>query len=170
MKVDLPSVKPESTFESLCKSVGFVTIQWGQSEQSLELLVNVLFRDYGGSGLPKRKRMPRPLAEKLSFVKECASAIPSLAAFRSDLESLVSNFESLIQTRHGLVHGALANTKAVNGVYSFMRLETHPDIHEVKEFQYDLMEFPALADALVRLGADAPRLAKLVFDARPTQS
>ena len=168
MNIDLPSVKSESTFESLCKSVGFVIIQWGQSEQSLELMVNVLFRDCGGNKLPKRKKLPKQLAEKLSFVKECASAIPSLAVFRDDLESLVSNFESLKQSRHALVHGALVDTKDVNGLYTFMRLEMHPEIHEVKKSLYDLKEFPALADALSRLGADVSRLATLVADACST--
>jgi hypothetical protein len=125
-------------------------------------MVNVLFRDYGGNVLPKRTRLPKQLSDKLSFVKECALAIPSLAVFRDDLESLVSNFESLSQKRHDLVHGALVDTKDINGVYAFMRLETHPDIHKIKQSLYDLREFPALADACLRLGADASRLASLV--------
>ena len=170
MNIDLPGVKPGSTFESLCKSIGFVVVQWGHCEQSLELLVNTLFLQYGGNGLPKRKKMPKQLGEKVAFVKECARGIPSLSLFRAELESLATSFESLTQKRHDLVHGALTDAPVKNGVYSFIRLETHPDIYEIKDFQYDLKAFPSLAEALVRLGADAPRIARLVFDARPIQS
>jgi hypothetical protein len=149
MNIALPGVKPGTTAESL------------------ELLVNTLFLQYGGNNLPKRKKMPRPLSEKLSFVKECAENLPSLSSFRSELESLISSFEAITQTRHDLVHGALTDAPVVDGVYSFIRLDTHPDIHEVKDFRYDLKAFPSLAEALRRLGSDAPNLARRVFDARP---
>lgn len=167
MNIHLPGVKPESTFESLCKSIGFVVVNWSHCEQSLELLVNTLFREYGGNKLPKVKKMPKPLAAKIAFVKECAAHIPSLAPFRPEIESLVKDFDALTQTRHDIVHGALTDAPVVDGVYSFIRLDTHPDIHEVKDFQYDLKTFPSLAEALVRLGGDAPKVAKRVFDARP---
>jgi hypothetical protein len=167
MNVALPGVKPGTNAESLFKTIGFIVIQWGHCEQSLELLVNTLFREYGGNKLPKVKKMPKPLAAKIAFVKECAAHIPFLAPFRTEIDSLVRDFEALTQTRHDLVHGALTDAPVVDGVYSFIRLDTHPDIHEVKEFQYDLKVFPSLAEALMRLGSDAPKLARRVFDARP---
>lgn len=155
------------TESALYCQVGFIIIQWGHCEQSLELLVTTLFREYGGNAMPKRKRMPKQLSDKLAFVKECAAGIPLLKPFRTDIESLARKFEALIQKRHDLVHGALTDDPGIDGVYSFIRLETHPDIHEVKEFQYDLKAFPSLAKALVGLGADAPKVARRVFDARP---
>lgn len=167
MNIALPGVKPGTTAESLFKTIGFIVINWGHCEQSLELLVNSLFLQYGGNKLPKRKKMPRQLSEKLSFVSECAEQLPSLSSFRAELEALVSSFEAVTQTRHDLVHGALTDAPVVEGVYSFIRLDTHPDIHEVKDFQYDLKAFPPLAEALLRLGSDAPKLARRVFDARP---
>ena len=168
MRVDIKGVKPGSTFESLLRTIGFVVIQWAHCEQCLELLVNTLFREYGGNKLPGRRRMPRPVSEKISFVKECAAEIPSLAAFKSELEALASDFEAVLQTRHDLMHGALSDAPISNGVFTFIRLDAHPDVHEVKEFQYDLKKFPALEASLVRLGATVPKLARRVFAARPT--
>lgn len=167
MRVDITDVKPGGTFESLLRTVGFVVVQWAHCEQSLELLVNTLFREYGGNKLQGRKRMPKPLSEKLAFVRECALQIPGLATFRRELEALVIDFEAILQTRHDLVHGALTDEAVVNGVFTFIRLETHPDIHEVKEFQYDLKTFPALEASLLGLGAKAPKIARRVFVARP---
>jgi len=131
------------------------------------LLVSTLFLHYGGNKLPKVKKMPKPLGAKIAFVKECAMHIPTLAPFRTEIDSLISDFEALTQKRHDLVHGALTDARVVNGVYSFIRLETHPDIHEMKDFQYDLKVFPSLAESLLRLGADAPKVVKRVLDARP---
>lgn len=167
MRVDITGVKPGGTFESLLRTVGFVVVQWAHCEQSLELLVNTLFLQFGGSILPGRKRMPKPLSGKIAFVKECAAQISSLASFKTELEALASDFEALLQTRHDLVHGALTDAPVLNGVFTFIRLEAHPDIHEVKEFQYDLKKFPALEASLVRLGAKAPKVARRVFAARP---
>jgi hypothetical protein len=170
MNVALPGVRPGTNAESLFKTIGFVVVQWGHSELFLELLVNTLFREYGGNKLPKVKKMPKPLAAKIDFVKKCAAHISSLAPFRTEIDALVKDFEALTQTRHDIVHGALTDVPVVDGVYSFIRLDTHPDIHEVKYFQYDLKAFPFLAEALMRLGSDAPKLARRIFDARPKHS
>lgn len=152
---------------TLYSQVGFIVIQWGHCEQSLELLVNTLFSEFGGNALPKRKRMPRQLSEKLSFVKECAAAIPELKPLRVEIERLAGAFEALTQKRHDLVHGALSDTADIDGVYSFIRLETHPDIHEIKDFKYDLRDFPSLAKELVGLGASTTKIARQVWNARP---
>ena len=167
MRVDITGIKSGGTFESLLKTVGFVVVQWANCEQSLELLVNTLFREYGGNELPGRRRMPRPVSEKVAFVKECAAQLASLAAFKADLEALALDFEAVMQTRHDLMHGALSDAPVSNGVFTFIRLDAHPDIHEVREFQYDLKEFPSLEASLMRLGAKALKVAKYVFAARP---
>lgn len=165
MAIEIPGVKRDSDIEALFMTVGFVAIQWGHCEQSLELLVNSLFRLHGGNKLPRRKRMPKRLSDKIAFVKECASQIPSLAQFRNTLEKLAADFEALTPIRHDLVHGAITDDPIANGVFTFIRLETHPDIHEVKSFKFDLNNFPSLAKLLVRLGSDAPKIAKRIFDA-----
>ena len=152
--------------ETLYRQVGFIVVQWGHCEQSLELLVNVLYLQYDGKKLTGKKKIPKQLTEKLDFVKTCIQKVPSLEPFQSELESLVSNFEALTQIRHDIVHGALSDEPAINGVFTLIRLETHPDLHEVKEFQYDLAAFPALEARLVRLGGVAPKIANRLFRAR----
>lgn len=167
MLVDITGVKPGSTFDSLLRTVGFVVVKWGHCEQSLELIVNTLHRDFGGNLLAGRKRMPRPVSEMVAFLKECAEQISSLAAFRPRLEALANAFDEVTQLRHDLVHGALSDEPIKDGVFTFIRLDAHPDIHEVKTFEYDLKKFPDLETALMKLGATAPKLGRDLFDARP---
>ena len=59
MVFDLPGVKPGSELESLFKAVGFVAIQWGFSEQSLDLMVASIFHSFDGH--PVLKRRPQNL-------------------------------------------------------------------------------------------------------------
>jgi hypothetical protein len=148
--------------------VGFIVVQWGHCEQSLELLTNVLFQYFGGKNLARSKRMPKQLAAKLDFVKACASTVPALAPFKDDLLAVVEEFAQLTQIRHDIVHGALTDTSPLGSVFQFIRLQTHPDTHEVMPFLYDLNVFPKLRKRLIDLGAAAPRMAKRVFEARPT--
>ena len=124
---------------------------------------------YGGNKLPKRKKMPRQLSSKLSFVKECACAIPELRPFKVELEKLVNDFEVIKQTRHDLIHGAITDDTVIDGVFTFIRLKAESYIHEVKPFQYDLKDFPKISETLVRLGADAPKVARRVFEASRKQ-
>ncbi|MCF6255035.1 MAG: hypothetical protein L3J98_09890 [Gammaproteobacteria bacterium] len=165
MSFNLPGVKQDSDIESLFKSVGFIVVQWGHCEQSLELLVNTLHRQFSGSKLPKRKKMPRQLSSKLDFVKECALGIPELSPFQDELERLVHDFEDIKQTRHDLIHGAITDDPVMDGVFTFIRLQADSDIHEVKHFQYDLHDFPRISKILLRLGADSPKVARRIFEA-----
>ena len=166
MHVNITGVKTGSAFDSFFRTIGFIVVQWGHCEQSLELLVNTLFRDFGGKTLSGRKRMPRPVSEKVAFLKECAAQLPALTQFRAELEALASDFEHVTQMRHDLVHGALTDVPVANGVFTLMRLDAHPDIHEVKTFEYDLKNFPIFEAALIKLGAAASKLACRVFEAR----
>lgn len=166
MHVDISGVKSGSSFDSLLRTVGFIVVQWGHCEQSLELLVNTLFRDFSGNILTGRKRMPRPVSEKVAFLRECASQLPTLISFRAELEGLALNFEHVMQMRHDLVHGALTDVPIANGVFTFIRLDAHPDIHEMKTFEYDLKKFPLIEAELMKLGDVSMKLARRVFDAR----
>lgn len=166
MHVDISGVKPGSSFDSLLRTVGFIVVQWGHCEQSLELLVNTLFREFSGNTLARRKRMPRPVSEKVAFLRECAVQLPALVSFRGELENLALKFEHVMKMRHDLVHGALTDVPIANGVFTFIRLDAHPDIHEVRTFEYDLKQFPLIEVELMKLGELSMKLARRVFDAK----
>ena len=46
MAFELPGVEPGSDLDQLFKAVGFVVIQWGNAEQTLDLLVVAVFSRY----------------------------------------------------------------------------------------------------------------------------
>lgn len=166
MRVDITGAKIGGSFDSLCKTVGFIVVQFAHCEQSLECLVDALFLRCGGRKLAGRKRIPSKLSEKIKFVRECAEQIASLTQFKDELLALADGFDAVLETRHNLVHGAITGN-AVNGVFTFVRLKAHPDMHTGTLSRYDLREFPALEATLMRLGEDAPNVARRVTDAFP---
>lgn len=168
MRVDITGAKIGGSYESLCKTVGFVVLQFAHCEQSLECLVDALSLRCGGRKLPGRNRIPSKLSEKIKFVRECAEQLASLAQFKDELMTLADDFDAVLETRHNLVHGAITGN-AVNGVFTFVRLKAHPDYHTGTLSHFDLHEFQALEATLRKLGVDAPTVAKSVTDAFPRQ-
>ncbi len=55
MSFNLPGVKPGSDIETLYKAVGYVVVQWGFAEQSLDLMIANIFYSFDGHHLLKRR-------------------------------------------------------------------------------------------------------------------
>lgn len=147
--------------DTLFKAVGFVVIQWGQAEQSLDLATGILYRQIGGKALAKR--LPKMLEAKLEFIEKCLAKLPTLARFRSDGEVLVAEFRSLSATRHDLIHGAIGSVSATNGGFDFMKLDFLGNDHVVREFRFEAEDFPKLTKDLINLGARATTFAEKLW-------
>ena len=117
MPFELPGVEPGSDIEQLFKAVGFVVVQWGNAEQSLDLLVVALFSRYEGHELLKRR--PKQLDVKMKFLRECFAEFPELLPFKAECDDLLIRFEALSQRRHDVVHGAIDAVSAEDGVFTF---------------------------------------------------
>ena len=135
----------------LYTAVGFVVVQWGQAEQSLDLAVSTLYQDYGGTAYAKR--MPKMLSPKLEFITKCLDVSKYRQSLLVLAEKLSNDFERLSEIRHALIHGTISEVTQRDGVYSYIKLNVQKDTHEVQEFKFDLKQFPALSDELVKLGA-----------------
>lgn len=155
----------DDELDALFKAVGFVVVQWGQAEQSLDLATGVLYKHLGGKALAKR--LPKMLETKLEFIEKCLAKLPILARFRADGESLAADFRSLSATRHDLIHGAIASVSATNGGFDFMKLDFDNDDHVVREFRLEGDDFPKLTKDLVDLGARATTFAQQLWKLVP---
>lgn len=152
----------DKDLDALFQAVGFVVVQWGQSEQSLEMIVAMLYQDLGGKALAKR--IPVLLTPKLGFVRKCLTTIPTMHQFRSDGEELIQKFEELSQKRHDLIHGAIAGLSLDNGGFPFVKLDVKDGFHVAREFRFEAAEFPKLAKDLIDLGAAANALGRKLWD------
>ncbi len=143
----------QEEMDALFKAVGFIVVQWGQAEQSLDLIVATLYQNLGGNRF--EKRIPRMLEPKLAYLRKCLSQLPKLSALQNEGEMLVSKFEGFSSSRHDLIHGALGNLSLEEGVFRFHKLDIKNDIHVVREVLFDPEDFPKIADYLISLGKDA---------------
>ena len=147
--------------DTIAKAVGLVVLQWGQAEQSLELMVALLWQELGGKA--HAKRIPKMLETKLAFVRKCAAHLPKLASHRQRIEELASTFESLSAMRHNLIHGAPASIASVEGALVFSRLEIRDGYPCHCEVRIDKEQYSELVRRLVNLGKEAHGLASSVF-------
>lgn len=152
----------DDELDSLFKAVGFVVVQWGQAEQSLELATAILYQNLGGK--PLAKRLPKMLETKLEFIEKCLAKIPSLAHVRVEGQALIADFRTLSAQRHNLIHGAIASVNAIDGGFAFMKLDIEGDKHVVREFRFEGTEFPKLTKDLINLGARATKFARKLWE------
>ena len=161
----LPGVTPGSDLESLYIAVGFIVIQWGQAEQSLDLIVSTLSLAYHGK---KVKRLPVMLETKIGFVRKCIASTPEIAQSSGDLEALLQEFESLAPMRHDLVHGAITSITPSSQGFTFLKLDSDKEYNSTRVVLLSGPDFPSLRRRLLRLAGEANRMARAVMDSRPS--
>lgn len=163
MSFDLPGVKPDSDIETLFKVVGFVVVQWGFAEQSLDLMVANIFHSFDGN--PLLKRRPQHLEPKLEFLEECFAQIPELAQFRTESEALLPRFAAGGKKRNELVHGAISEISIEDGAFMFLKVDVKPkEHHSIRSVFLAESEWPAFRRELMGLGRDGQSLAQRVWD------
>lgn len=163
MNFDLPGVKPGSDIDTLFKAVGFVVVQWGFAEQSLDLMVANIFHSFDGH--PLLKRRPTNLEKKVEFLRECFAKIPELGHFKAESDALLTRFSVAGKKRNDLVHGAIADLSAENGAFTLLKIDVVPkEHHSIRSVILDDANWPALRRELLALGRDGQALAQKVWD------
>lgn len=148
--------------DSLFNVVGFVVIQWGQAEQSLDLIISTIYQNLGGEKLAKR--LPKMLDTKLNFIQEATANISELNSFEDRLSELKAEFRRLGVIRNDFVHGAIADTKAIDGKFSFVKFDFKKEFHIVRDFEIDGTHVPKLRSDLIKLGRTTTELAHEIWD------
>ena len=163
MIFDLPGVKPGCELESLFKAVGFVAIQWGFSEQSLDLMVASIFHSFDGH--PVLKRRPQNLEAKVDFLRKCFTGIPKLTQFAAESDALLRRFSAVAKKRNDLMHGAIADITVKAGAFTFLKVDVKPkEQHSIRLVFLADEEWAEFRRELMRLGKDGQSFAQKVWD------
>ena len=163
MTFALPGVEPNSDIEKLFKAVGFVVIQWGMDEQHLDLIVAAIFHRFGGD--PLLNRRPTNLTQKIELLRQCFAKFPDLESFRAECDTLLTRFAVAGQKRNDIVHGAIADFSAKDGMFMFSKIDVVPkEHHSIRSVFLDDSDCPAFRKELLGLGRDGVSLARRVWD------
>lgn len=163
MTFDLPGVEPGSDIEKLFKGIGFVVVQWGFAEQSLDLIVASIFHAFDGH--PSLKRRPQHLEPKIEFLTECFTTFPELAQFKVEGEALMDRFSATGKMRNDLVHGAITATSEEDGAFMFLKIDVRgKQPHSVRSIFLDDSDWTDFRRELLRLGKDGQSLTRRVWD------
>jgi len=159
MAFDLPGVKPNSDEETLFKAVGFVVVQWGCAEQTLDMMVSIIFPIVKGK--IQKKKQPVFLTEKTEFIRNNLNCHPVLQQFSSEIIPLLIRFEVAGRKRNDLVHGAITSLSSENGAFKFGKLDIRKeDVPLLRPVLFDDSEWTDFRKELLRLGADGVLLVK----------
>jgi len=79
MAFDISGVEPGSDIETLFRTVGFVVVQWGCAEQTLDMIVSMIYHRYNTHSLPKKR--PSFLTHKTKFLRKCFNEYPEIQLF-----------------------------------------------------------------------------------------
>lgn len=143
-------------FQSLCTAIGFVEVNWALFEQSLDGIVLTAYRDFGGAALDKE--LPRAYSRKVKFLKKAFSKIAVLNPLKPEASEILRHSDELSKTRHDLTHGVVTHVQAVDGTYTFSKIDYVGHGHAYRDLVFDAKGFPKLAEDLLRLGAKVTRL------------
>lgn len=164
MSFDLPGVKPESDLDKLFRSVGFVVVQWGYAEQSLDLMVASIFHSPKGHLLPKRR--PKQLEPKVEFLVGCFSTMPPLRQFSGEAMPMLDSFSRIGTIRNDLVHSTIVDFSLKDGAFTFLKIDVVPaTTHNCRPVSFAESEWPSLRKELLRLGKESQALARKVHNA-----
>ena len=150
-----------SDLDTIAKAVGLVVLQWGQAEQSLDLIVALLWQSFDGKKYAKR--IPFMLDPKIKFIRAHISDDMKLRIHSETANALLERFEGLSSLRHDLIHGAVASISPIDNSFVFAKLDIRGGFHYHREVRIQVSEYPKLVRKLVDLGRDANALATLIF-------
>ena len=163
MSFNLPGVEPGSDIETLYKTVGFVVIQWGFAEQSLDLMIANIFYSFDNHRLLKKR--PSNLEPKLKFLENCFAEIPELAQFRDESEKLLTRFAIAGKKRNELVHSAISDMSKEDGAFKFLKIDVKPkENHSLRLVFLTESDWPEFQKELLGLGKDGQSLAQKMWD------
>lgn len=169
MSFDLPGVEPGSDIEKLFKAVGFVVIQWGFAEQSLDLIVVAIF--HGFEKNLSLNRRPQNLRPKVDFLRKCFTKFPELEQFRTESDALLDRFIVAGEKRNDLVHGAITTISPENDAFMFLKIDVKPkEHHQIRSVFFDDSDWPAFRKELLRLSKDGRSLAQRVWNSLKTRA
>ena len=164
MSFELPKVEYGSDLDELFRSVGFVVVQWGYAEQSLDLMAASIFHFSKDHSLLKRR--PKQLERKVEFLTECFASIPILRPLQPEADALLTTFLRIGKVRNDLVHSAIGDFSLRDGAFMFLKIDVVPGAsHNFRQVFFAESEWPSLRKELLHLGKESQSLARKVQNA-----
>lgn len=148
-------------YRSMCADLGHFLINWSGAEQSLDMCVSIVFRQFqesrNGNG-----RLPSALSQKTKFMRKALRDIPALRDLAEFGITTMNKLEKMARDRNDMIHAALSTTSAINGQWQFVKFDYGSDIHTVRSLAYSQADYQRAGNEMMALAEDVQRLAGLL--------
>lgn len=153
-----PSMSTPDDIQPLYLAIGYVIIKWSFIDAALDFAASTIYVDCGGNAL--RKQMPKFLKDKCKFIVKATAELPALQPYKVTAENVIGRVMNIKDLREDFAHSVLTQPTHTNGIYNFVRLDAKEHNHQLKTWQFDVRNFPAMAKTLNELAKDAQKFAK----------
>jgi hypothetical protein len=147
----MSSQQQESSFETICKTVGAIVINWGMAERSLDYIVAILWHDFDGSS--RAKRIPMMLDPKIAFARKCIEEDGRLAPLSRELSELLDEYSRLGRLRNDIVHSAVESTENVQDRILLSKLDVRDGLHRSRQVEITPESFPSIFSDMLTLSS-----------------
>lgn len=103
-----------------CTMVGHLVVGFGQMDFGLDMLVGLLFRDFGGAS-KRWKNIPVPFEKRIEFITECAEILAPVRPHRAQLLRLVRQAKVVADLRNDVVHGYAGSYRNSDHMFTFVK-------------------------------------------------
>jgi len=135
-------------FQALCACIGIVVVNWALAQQSLDMIVSVIYDQCGGSTIMNDK--PWALKRKIKFLKLAFKQFVVLQPYAEQGITILDSLIAISEKRHNLVHGVVTGINLEDGIFPIEKFDYR--INTLEKIQFDPKAFPELAQDLVDLG------------------
>jgi hypothetical protein len=108
-------------FQDLCACIGFVVVNWALAEQSLDMIISVIYDQCGGSTIMKDK--PWALKRKIRFLKLAFKQFVVLHPYAEQGIEILESLIAISEKRHNLVHGVVTGINLEDGIFPIEKLD-----------------------------------------------
>jgi hypothetical protein len=153
---------PVEMYEPLATAVGYLILAWGSAENTLGMMITVIYHDLGGKHV--EREIPQNFSRKTKFLRRCFNNVAPLKPYAGEALLLLGEATRIEKIRTDIVHGYCADFVPATGKIAFMRLDSEKTIqcakfgyHTVAELEQAAMECLDLGS---KLSAVTQRLAE----------
>lgn len=140
--------------QNLYTIVGHLVVGFGQLDFGIDMLVGLLFRDFGGAS-KHWKKLPVPFESRMEFIADCAENLAAVAPYRVGLLRIVDQAPSVAATRNDVAHGYVGSYRRSDHLLTYVKAA-----FDKQNRSFQIVKIRDItARQLLRVGAQAVDLA-----------
>jgi hypothetical protein len=145
----------------LNSAVGLVVVNWSLLEHSIDLVISLIFNEFGGDAFIKEVPKTR-LNQKLSFLSTSFKKLPKLDEYKSQGMIFIDDIKKFSIDRHRIIHGVVIHATPDFFLYT---KTNYDDVNELDLYKYTLTDLLDYGKKMQGLATNFDNFARRIINA-----